>query len=265
MLFTGKIQYPERIIEIMNKTTALFSALLLFLILVLNPLLLNVRVANASTDNVAVEWGHLETIGHDSPVDPDEYNRESSVCGLIDWYYAIAGWSHLYAYWTATTPYNVPYALNWIQDPDNCVNFATTWWVGDFKTASTNPLHYGFNARGSPPNYYDDTISDTSIYTSTINYGSSKQYFDFIWTCVNAGVYWSDYSGGQNQVCGITYPDTVAPTPVPSSSPPVPTPSYFPSNTNTYYGYTDYQTGPGGMAFAWTNTINMCPKRVWRA
>jgi hypothetical protein len=77
-------------------------------------------------------------------------------------------------------------------------------------------------------------------------FSSNKQYFDFIWTCTNGGVYWRSFSSGESDdIAGITYPANQ--------------PSPIPDNTNTYYGFYDTvtQTGPGGMAYAWTGVPNM--------
>ncbi len=213
---------------------------------------------------IAMEYGHLNNGIY--PPDPDEVYWESLVCEQIDSYFP-SSWGHQNAYWTDTTQTNVLQTLQYIQNPDNHITWATTWWVGDYHGGSSpyTPPPYGhYYFYGDDGSYNDILDTDIWQYSNHYHYFNppyydywvsepSKQYFTFIWTCANGGCYWNDPSGGwQPTIPGVTWPDTNYNSSV--------EPPYIPTNPKTVYGYFDtaYGTGELGMPLAWTGNSEMC-------
>jgi hypothetical protein len=104
----------------MKRKTILMPSVLVFaFVLVVNLALFNVKPVNASY--VGVGWGHLAD-GYDQ----DEKECEDAVTAYIIDYFNWAGWDNLDAYWDLTTEENVVYSLEWMQNPNNDVDWATT-------------------------------------------------------------------------------------------------------------------------------------------
>jgi hypothetical protein len=177
-----------------------------------------VKTANATY--AAVGWGHLANW------DQNEYYWEDMVTSCIIYDFAAAGWDNMDCYWTYTTGNNVYSSLAWMQYN---IDWVTTWWVGDYLFSYG---HYGFNGYGG------DHIWDCNVYSYINDNGASKQYFNFIWTCANGGVYWDDMYGNQDPITGIDVPEDEIPW-------------YTPTNTHTWYGYLS-GSGVVGMPYAWT-------------
>ena len=137
--------------------------------------------------NTAMLYGHLAP-----NYDNNEKNLETSVCNQISWYFSND-------YWQSCTPTN-DYWTNTNNGVDNNIlsqtqngDYVTNWWVGDYAPldAGSGPSpspapfgHFGFYGQGTDLEdkyiYGNATIGDST---------SSVQYFDFIWTCANGGIY----------------------------------------------------------------------------
>ena len=157
-------------------------------------------------------------------------------------------------YWTNTNNGVDNNILSQTQNGD----YVTNWWVGDYAPldAGSGPSpspapfgHFGFYGQGTDLEdkyiYGNATIGDST---------SSVQYFDFIWTCANGGIYWTNNNDGYNRIAGINYGL--------NANQPNNPPSYYPLNTNTQYG-TTYNGIEVGMPYAWTGTTGMSTNGYW--
>jgi hypothetical protein len=190
--------------------------------------------------------------GHLSPTyDWNEKNLETNVCSQISWYFSNDHWascSPINDYWTYTDPSTV-YG-NLISQTNNR-GYVTNWWVGDFLHSDSAPPIGHFEMYGQGSN-----LEDKYIYNDTTNSGqaSSVQYFDFIWTCSNGGLYYTNNNDGYNLIAGI---DSGV-----NHNQPNNRPSYMPLNNNTQYG-TWYNGNEVGMPYAWTGTTSMSTNGYW--
>jgi hypothetical protein len=231
----------------MRKTRIATCVLLLLLSLAAAISMLDVKSALAT--QVSVQWGYL--------VDPPagETDAEDWICDQIYWnFYNTGTWAPSNAYWTYTQLWCVAQVLQYCNSPYNSVSWATSWWVGDFKpTGGPDPFgHLGFYGSAGQHIYDYDVVKYANYYFWGYpyywwQYVPSKQYFDFIWTCTNGGLYWYDSNGNWHSIDGITQA---------ASSPIYPPPT----NTNTEYGFVDNPTYPPsvvGMPLAWTGPAGM--------
>jgi hypothetical protein len=189
--------------------------------------------------NVSMQYGHLQ-----DESDTTELQLEYNICDYVydkfnDDPYKTCGPVNCYRDYTTST--YVGQCLDWQR---NNANYVTNWWVGDYHPSSpATPApfghiwFYGNNGADISDDYIHDHITNNG-------YSTSKEYFTFIWTCVNGGRWWSDSYGNSNQIEGITTP---APTIPPSP----------PDNTNTYYGFWNPWNNNYGMPFAFTGRLDM--------
>jgi len=222
-------------------------ALLLFSLILTPATFFGIQLVKAI--NVAMQWGYL------NPVNGTESGYEEDVCDYIYDLFDGASWSTSNAYWTYTTETNLGQVLQYENHPNSGVGYATNWWVGDFHGSNpTSPGPYGHlycygassdDIRDADVNIYATLYWDPYYGWETV---VSKQYFNFIWTCVNGGVYWNDPSGTYDNVLGIVSPDYRYPQ---NSHPPT-----VPINTNDEYGF-EHSTGVVGMPLAWTDTADL--------
>jgi hypothetical protein len=129
------------------------------------------------------------------------------------------------------------------QNPAMQVDYATNWWVGDFDaTTLYGHTHYSMQGPGG-----DDTW-DYNVYQINFRYlpRCNKQYFKFIWTCVNGGIQWNG-TGGQNTINGLVNNPLTQ----------TPQPTHIPTNNNSYYGWLQTPEGVAGMPYAWTGQLSM--------
>ncbi|NLE06166.1 MAG: hypothetical protein GX638_15370, partial [Crenarchaeota archaeon] len=206
--------------------------------------LLGIKTAEAI--NVAVQWGYV--------LNSTDILYEENICDYIYDLFDGVSWSASNAYWTYTTETNLGQVLQWENSRFNGVGYATNWWIGDYHGDSglnPTPAPYGhlYCYGASSDDIRDAEVNTYATWRYDSQYGwdqiPSKQYFNFIWTCVNGGVYWNDPSGSYDNVLGIVYPD-------PNYSPPPSSPPPIPTNTNDEYGFVHY-TGVVGMPLAWTD------------
>ena len=210
-------------------------------------------VKSAAATKVAVQWGHLAPSGYPA----GEGEAESWICNEIYWaFYNTGGWAPSNAYGTYTQLGYVAQVLQYCQSPNNGVTWATAWWVGDFKPKGGNPQPFGYLGFYG---HNGQDIFDYDVYKYANYYLwpppnswwqpiPSKQYFAFIWTCANGGLYWYTSNGNWYNVPGITSP--------------APSPTYPPpANPNTKYGFVvnPYSTPPTvvGMPLAWTGSSSL--------
>jgi hypothetical protein len=219
----------------MNLKSVIVVAALLFAVV----LLLTPAFFEAANAQVATQWGHLAN-GYSM----DEYNWELQVCNIINSYFSNSGYSSQNAYWDASTRTNFQDSLAYAQNPNNGVNWASTFWVGDFKSNNANPRNYGFNGYQQGTSTSDPNIYDYDIYNYANSQRQSVQYIDVIWTCVNGGLQWNDTDGNQIFVPGVAYP---------IASPTV----TAPINPNTFYGSTYPNQLKVGVPYALTGTLDM--------
>lgn len=223
--------------------------LLLLIFVAVTPML---TVKSAKATYVATQWGYLY------PNPPDyEQIAEMWICNHVYYYFENEGWGSSNAWGEYTQQGYVTSVLQYCQDPNEDVDWATIWWVGDFTPDENSPPEhrgcYGYNDQitwdynvyiyanyylwFNPPYYY---------YWQPI---PSKQYFSFIWTCANGGLYF-DSNGDTWNVIGITYPNITDTKPVDP-----------PNNPFTDYGYVEnpYSTPPtvGGMPYGFTGSLGM--------
>ena len=231
----------------------IFACVLLFLLtfVAVTPML---TVKSAKTEKVASQWGHLYPSGHPQ----NEEYMEGLICYEIYRNFNNSGWVSLNKYGTYTQLAYVMQVLQHCQYPYSGVTWATAWWVGDFiPDGNEPPVHRGFYGHNS------QHIWDRNVYAYANYYWwpppigwcqpiPSKQYFAFIWTCANGGLYF-DSNGNTWNVDGITYPET--------DYDEYTEPPYTPYNPFTKYGYIEnpYSTPPTavGMPFGWTGTTGM--------
>jgi hypothetical protein len=223
----------------MRKTIWILICLLSSSLILLSAFGPTLNIAMTNARYVGVGWGHLAVSG--GQYNQTEYTWESNVTGYIDGFYPLT-WNHTDLYWTWTTSSSVNTAIQYCQNASNSVTWATNWWVGDFQAYSGSPTYYGLIGEGG----YANAIWPDPVYVA--NSPNSKQYFNFIWTCMNAGLYWNS-TNGQNNITGITKPDTNYDQ---STKPP-----YTPTNTNTKYGYINSTSDCIGMPLAWTRSSSM--------
>jgi hypothetical protein len=236
----------------MKKTAIAGFSILFALLLIVNPTTLLPNTKSAKALNVSMQWGHLEP-----DYDENEKALEEDICDSIYWmfYYDYWGtWGGTNAWWTYTNNTVVASTMDWENNANNGVNVVTNWWVGDYHASSpaTPPFYghlwfYGHNTTAVNADVNDTTVYDHATLEGSI---TSKQYFNFIWTCVNGGFYWYDNQGNYYTASGIMVPIT-------SPSPPV-SPSPEPTNPNDEYGFF-YSNDAVGMPLAWTGISNMNP------
>ena len=160
--------------------------------------MLNIESAHAW--KVSEEWGHLS---YNDGYDYDEIAADEYVTGIISYdcttmYGDYNGWVNVDNYWSGTTATNVYNYLASCNNPTLGVTFATNWWTGDFNYQYINgDLHYGLAGEGG-------SIMDPQLYNYATSSGTtySRQFFNFIWTCVNGGIEW-DTNGNHNDVDGL--------------------------------------------------------------
>lgn len=197
---------------------------------------------------ISMQWGQLESYGG---YNATEKAIAEDVCdyiyNLFDYDYW-GNWAPVNAYWDYTDTDGVETCMDYQNDASNSVTFVTNWWVGDFhlNPLDLNPAPFGhFWFYGD-----DDDIEDTCIHENANNFEgnpvTSKQKFNFIWTCANGANYWTDSSGNFNNITGVFY-GVASPT-----NPP-------PTNTNDVYGIFDSSDSYAcvGMPLAWTNRTDM--------
>ena len=228
----------------MKKFAIASFSLLAILLLSVTPFIDSFGIKSAEAYYISIQWGHLAP-----GFDANEQDAETAVCNYIqdlfynDYYSTYNTWN---AYWNYTTAGNVSACLD-MQNDFGSVYFVTNWWVGDYHPdASLSPAPWGhlwFHGHDG------HDISDDFVHDHATDYGyvSSKQGFNFIWTCANGGLWWNDNSGNYDNIGGIFYP--------------LPTPSPVPTNTNDEYGYwtgtPPYATDNYGMPFAWTGHLEL--------
>jgi hypothetical protein len=198
----------------------------LLLLLLASTSMLNVKSANASY--TATQWGH------DSPnYNSDEVDMEYWICDEITGDFSDASWGSMDQYGGYTNQAYVDSILQGIQNPNNGIDGAAAWWVGDFIRSNISGIwHWTF---------YGDQyvyIPDYTVYQDVNYYRASREYFDFIWTCANGGIQWNDTYGHETMIPGINEGAL-------SESDPLPV------NTNTLYGYIDSNSRAVGMPLAW--------------
>jgi len=239
-----------------------FGVYLLITALLLTSFII-IDVKPVSAKKLSATWGNLNNLNYangTSRYNSTEYVREQTVSNQIyDMFPSTSGsngWERLnnYAGGTVsgggTTTTNVYNVLDIVANPSYNFDWSTNWWVGDFNhpSAPNSPSPYGYF--GCFTNVTNSYVFDYEIYNHATSYGNSKNYFTFMWTCGNGGLYWGNNGAWQN-ISGVTWP---APTP---TNPP-------PSNPNTQYGYNHLvMIGPNigynsvGMPYAWTGTTGM--------
>jgi len=232
----------------MKKFAITKFSILSILLLSLTSSILLLGVESAEGVIVSMQWGHLQVINGNT--DETEKAIEEDVCDYIynifdNEYYD--SWATVNAYWDYTDTDGIVACMGWQNDAENDVDFVANWWVGDFLPAPIPPDEFGepppfghFWFYGDADNVSDAFVDEWTTMNGTI---SSKQKFNFIWTCANGGTYWTDSSGNFNNITGIFY-GAATPT-----SPP-------PQNTNDEYGFFDGGAAVG-MPLAWTNTSSM--------
>jgi len=187
--------------------------------------------------DIAMHWGYLDDY------DANEYGNATAVCEYIAGLFDAEGYYDENAYWDDTTADYVEACMEIQNDPAYGVDFVTNWWVGDFYAdESIPPGPFGhFWLYG----YDNDDIVDYYIRYWATEGGTvaSKQYFNFIWSCGNGGLWWNDNSGNYDNVSGIFYP--------------LPTASPVPTNTNDEYGFLYNGVSAVGMPYAWTGRVDM--------
>lgn len=210
-----------------------------------------ITVKPAKALKVATQWGWLQ-----SPPS-GEQDAEMWICDQVYGNFYDAGWGPSNAWGTYTQVGYVVQVLQYCQAPYNTVNWATIWWVGDFRSdGQAPPEHRGFYGYSGQhimddtvypyANYYYWYVPGYYVYWEPI---PSKHYFDFIWTCANGGIYF-DSNGNTWNVDGITAPKVS-----------YYKPTYTPNNPFTKYGFVEdplsYPKIIGGMPYAFTGTLGM--------
>jgi len=229
----------------MKKSAIKTYSILAILLLSLTPSTLLMAIEPADGMIISMQWGQLAPWGG---YNATEKGFAEDVCEYINELFEDdmwGSWSAVDAYWDYTDTEGIETCMVYENNASNGVTFVTNWWVGDFfvNQSDLNPAPFGhFWFYGD-----DDHINDTCIHENA-NYfdGSpvtSKQYFNFIWTCSNGGTYWTDSDGHFDNVTGIFYPVNA------TFNPP-------PTNTNDVYGIFD-SGDCVGMPLAWTNTSDM--------
>ncbi|MFA5364994.1 MAG: hypothetical protein WC325_07450 [Candidatus Bathyarchaeia archaeon] len=204
-----------------------------------------INVTNA--DIMTLQWGHLAPNYYDE----DEKDLEEYVCDyiydLFDNDY-LGSWGPLNVWWTYTTDDVMEICMDWENNATHGVTFVANWWLGDYFADRSSQVPFGnFWFYGHDGNHIEDTQVYGNATTWEGNPVSSKQYFNFIWTCSNGGLYWYTTQGSYDNISGIMYPISGDP-----GTPPVVTPT----NTNDEYGFFN-NTITVGMPLAWTGISNM--------
>ena len=110
-----------------------------------------VKMKSASASQVSVQWGHLSP---ENDVE-GEGDREYDVSAAINnTFYSAGSWGSQDAYGYYTQLGYVVQVLQFCEYPYNYVDWATTWWVGDYLQSGD---HYGFYGENGQ-NTYDYTI-----------------------------------------------------------------------------------------------------------
>ncbi len=234
----------------MKKSAIKTFSILAILLLSLAPSTLLIAIEPADGMIISMQWGQL-----DPDWETDNPNEKSIAEDVCDYIYDLfeddylGSWSTVNAYWDYTDTEGINTSMVYQNNVSKGVTFVTNWWVGDFHL--TNPL----DLNPAPFGHFwfygdDDDINDTCIHENA-NYflGSpvtSKQKFNFIWTCSNGGTYWNDSSGTFDDIPEIFWGVTEIP-------------EENPVNTNDVYGIFDSNDGNAcvGMPLAWTNRSDM--------
>jgi hypothetical protein len=232
----------------MKKSATKTYSILAILLLSLTSFTLLIAIEPVDGEIISMQWGQLAAY-EGSGYNETEKSIADDVCEYINDLFeddVWGSWSAVDAYWDYTDTEGIETCMVYENNASNGVSFVTNWWVGDFLCTGSSPGpfgHFWF--------YGDDTnVTDTSIHENA-NYfdGSpvtSKQYFNFIWTCANGGIYWNseNSTGTYYNITGVFYGVNATFTP-----PPV--------NNNTIYGIFDSNDDCVGMPLAWTNTSDM--------
>jgi len=230
------------------KTSTTFKTFSILTILLLSLTTFTHLIAIEPVDGmiISMQWGQLASYGG---YNATEKSIAEDVCDYIydlfeddSW----GSWSTVNAYWDYTDTDGIETCMIYQNNASKGVTFVTNWWVGDFHPTplDPNPAPFGhFWFYGD-----DDDINDTCIHENA-NYFvgnpvTSKQKFNFIWTCANGGTYWTDSEGNFDNITGVFY-GVESPT-----NPP-------PTNTNDVYGIFDSNDDCVGMPLAWTNRSDM--------
>ena len=229
----------------MKKSAITSFSILAILLLSLTSFTFLIAIEPVDGMIVSMQWGQLDP---DWETDyPDEKSIAEDVCDYIydlfeDDYHG--SWSTVNAYWDYTDTEGIETCMVYENNASNGVTFVANWWVGDFIFSFPPPDPFGhFWFFGDDTNVTDTCIHENANYFE----GSpvtSKQKFNFIWTCANGGTYWNHSSGTYENITGIFYPVDE-----PLEEDPV--------NTNTIYGIFDTNDDCTGMPLAWTNTSDM--------
>jgi len=209
-------------------------------------LFVSIDIRPADATKISMTWGNLDNLGN-NPFNSTECYREETICNNINNMFS-SSWTHNNGYGGYTTPSNVYFTLDYVANPSNNVDWSTAFWVGDFTHpyGNTVPAPYGYFGCFTNTTY--SYVWDYDIYNSATSNGvrSSKNYFTFMWTCANGGLYWSTPQGAYSVILGIIFPYTQTSMP-----------AGVPVNTNTYYGYRVNSSHIVGMPYAWTGTTSM--------
>jgi hypothetical protein len=205
--------------------------------------------SSVKAERYAMEWGHLAK-NDEGQYNWNEGNMSLDVCTDINalfnirnmWYGGTVPSCN--AYWTYTSGIDLYSCLGY--QATQC-DFVTNFWVGDFHWQTLTPPYghiYFYGEETDPPL----DITDNGIYLNAVTYpGYSKQYFDFIWTCSSAGLYWNNFGSGTYYSIDGIYPQPIWS---------INTPTTPPVNINTEYAY--YNGGDSvGMPYAWTGHSDM--------
>jgi hypothetical protein len=227
----------------MKKFAIASFSLVAILLLSMLPFMGSFGIKTAEASNqISIQWGHLYVNQTTGEFDEDEKSFEEDVCEYISGLFYDESYYDWYAYWDYTTDDYVEDCMDIQNDPGYDVDFVTNWWVGDFYADLPPPNPFGhFKFYGHDGNHISDYL--VRYWATDGGTISSKQYFNFIWTCANGGLWWNDNSGNFDNVSGIFYP-------LPTSSP-------VPTNTNDEYGFLYNGVSAVGMPYAWTGRIDM--------
>jgi hypothetical protein len=213
-----------------------------------------ITVNSATASKVAMQWGHLnyQLQTYNLTRFNNELSWENTICSSVNSMFS-SSWLHANSYGSSTTPTNVYNVLDNVANPSNGVTWSTTFWVGDFTHPWGNPVPLPFGYFGCFTNVTNSYVWDYEIYPRTTAYGASKQYFTFMWTCANGGLYWNPIGGlpGYNSTGGF-YDVSGIITPVVSST----KPTWVPTNLNNIYGRSS-GSSIVGMPYAWAGTLGM--------
>jgi hypothetical protein len=214
-----------------KNTHVVFSLLAMLLLLTSSFMAVSVNATN-----LAMQYGYY--VGNIQ----GEKEAQEDACDELYWQFIWEFWDGcdpVNAYGEYTNEDDVGDCLDWqLENAD----YVTNWWVGDFyrkNVSAQEPLghcmFYGYDSKD---------ISDIFVYDHATDSGAdSKNYFSFIWTCGNGGLYWNDPSMTFDNITGIIHASETQPTP-------------GPTNTNDEYGVFN-STVPVGMPLGWTGEQDM--------